>query len=137
MVRALSAMPLVAVDAIVIDTETTGLDTRTARIVQVGGVRLDHGHLADEEFDTLVNPMVPIPPATTKVHGVGDADVQDAPKFPEIWPKLLDFQGGALIVGHSSQVIGASEHILGSTLHPDNRKAARSGKNGQGSVTTP
>ncbi|MCB1508348.1 MAG: CBS domain-containing protein [Hyphomicrobiaceae bacterium] len=101
MVRALSAMPLVAVDAIVIDTETTGLDTRTARIVQVGGVRLDHGHLADEEFDTLVNPMVPIPPATTKVHGVGDADVQDAPKFPEIWPKLLDFQGGALIVGHS------------------------------------
>ena len=41
MTKRISAIPLSAVDAVVFDTETTGLDVKTARIVQIGAVRLN------------------------------------------------------------------------------------------------
>ena len=43
MTRRISAIPLSAIDAVVFDTETTGLDVKTARIIQIGGVRLQEG----------------------------------------------------------------------------------------------
>ena len=57
--------PLTALDAVVLDTETTGLDAKSARIVQIGAVRI-HGTEIDvgDRFDTLVHPGIPIPPET-------------------------------------------------------------------------
>jgi DNA polymerase-3 subunit epsilon/CBS domain-containing protein len=48
--------PLVGLDAVVLDTETTGLDARTARVVQIGVVRM-HGPklLSHERLSALVN----------------------------------------------------------------------------------
>src|SRR5512143_1672913 len=57
-------------DAVVLDTETTGLDAAAARTVQISAVRIAGGRvLADQTFDALVNPGSPIPPASTTVHG--------------------------------------------------------------------
>ena len=58
---ALSGAPLLSLSAVVLDTETTGLDTARARIVQIGAVRLNHGEVEGEGFDRLVNPGEPIP----------------------------------------------------------------------------
>ena len=68
-----SAQPLAVIDAVVLDTETTGLDIGKARFVQIGAVRLKQGRLlAGARFDALVNPQEPIPAVATDVHGLDE-----------------------------------------------------------------
>ena len=81
--------PLVSLDAIVLDTETTGLDARAARLVQIGALRIVSGAVCpDQSFDTLVRPGIPIPAVSTAIHGINDSHVASAPTFAEVWPRL-------------------------------------------------
>ncbi|MGE0034123.1 MAG: DUF294 nucleotidyltransferase-like domain-containing protein [Xanthobacteraceae bacterium] len=94
--------PLIALDAAVIDTETTGLDPAKARIVEIAAVRLVAGRLAPEQtFRRLVQPGVPIPPSASAVHQIDDAMVADAPAFAEVWPEVTAFLGDTVLIGHS------------------------------------
>ncbi len=94
--------PLIALDAAVIDTETTGLDPAKARIVEIAAVRLVAGRIEPERnFRRLVRPDVPIPPAASAVHQIDDAMVADAPPFREVWPQAVDFLGSGALIGHS------------------------------------
>jgi hypothetical protein len=98
-----AAIPLVGLDAVVIDTETTGLDTNSARIVQMAAVRIVKGRIADEApFVTLVDPGEPIPAAATAVYGVADTDVAGAPGFVAAYAALRDYVGTDLIVARRS-----------------------------------
>src|SRR5688500_13914769 len=82
-----SAMPLIGLDAVVIDCETTGLDPAKARIVDLAAVRLTGGKMdAAGSFDSPVRPPEPIPRAATAIHGIDDAAVAEAPLFAEVWP---------------------------------------------------
>ncbi len=97
-----TSTPLIALDAVALDTETTGLDARVARIIQLGAVRIKGGRIeSGEQLDQLVNPGVPIPPQTTAVHGIADADVADAPMFPQVAERLAAYLQGAVLVGHT------------------------------------
>ena len=97
-----AAAPLVGLDAIVLDTETTGLDTRRARIVQIGAVRIATGRVCENEsFVTLVNPGEPIPAVATGIHGIGDTHVAGAPRFAEAYASLREFAGDAMLIGHA------------------------------------
>jgi DNA polymerase III epsilon subunit family exonuclease len=88
--------------AVVLDLETTGLDVFRDRIVQIGAVRVVDGRVRPTEtFATLVNPAVPIPPASTAIHGIDDAAVRSAPLFADIQPDLDAFIGDAVVVGQS------------------------------------
>ncbi|MGE0701421.1 MAG: DUF294 nucleotidyltransferase-like domain-containing protein, partial [Hyphomicrobiaceae bacterium] len=94
--------PLAAIDAAVIDTETTGLDARHARVVQIAAVLVSGGRLeAKAALDTLVDPGIPIPPATTAIHGIGDDDVRGMPAFPAVAGSVASLLEGRLLVGHS------------------------------------
>ncbi len=94
--------PLDRMDAVVLDCETTGLDVTQARIVQLSAVRIAGGRvLADEVFDALIDPGVPIPAATTAVHGIDDAMVAGAPTFREVKPAFDRFRGDAVLIGQS------------------------------------
>ena len=94
--------PLLALDAIVLDTETTSLDARSARIVQIGALRLSGGSLrAEERFESLVNPGSPIPKTAVAIHNITDDMVAGAPTFPQVAPDLEAFAGRAIIVGHA------------------------------------
>lgn len=97
-----NATPLIALDAVVIDTETTGLDPAKARVVEIGAVPLREGRLDEgAALRRLVNPGVPIPPASTAIHGIDDAAVANAPGFAEVWPALNAMTSGAILIGHT------------------------------------
>jgi CBS domain-containing protein len=96
--------PLLALDAVVLDTEATGLDARVARLVQIAALRLSGGSLLLEEpFESLVNPGQPIPQSAINVHGITDAMVAQAPPFTAIAPMLEAFIGTVTVIGHTIQ----------------------------------
>lgn len=97
-----SSVPLLALDAVALDSETTGLDARRARLLQVAAVPLRNGHLMlDSSFNELVNPGEPIPAASTRIHGITDAMVASAPVFSDVAPRLEKFIGHRTIIGHT------------------------------------
>lgn len=97
-----NATPLISLDAVVIDTETTGLDPRKARVVEAAAVRIAAGQIETKgAFQSYVNPRETIPVFSTAVHGIDDRTVADAPTFGSMWPKLKDFMGDGVVVGHS------------------------------------
>lgn len=97
-----SATPLVAINAVAIDTETTSLDTNKARFVQMGAVRLRNGRLNETDvFDTLVNPEDAIPEVSTRVHGITNADVRVARTFKEMHGDFERYVGQDIVIGHS------------------------------------
>lgn len=107
-----AAIPLVGLDAVVVDTETTGLDPKNARIVQIGAVRVAKGAVRDDDsFVSLVDPKEPIPAASTAVHSIADIDVRGAPDFAEAYGRFCAYAGDAVLIGHSvafdMAVIGA------------------------------
>lgn len=94
--------PLVSLDAVVLDTETTGLDARTARLIQIGALRLKGGKIAGgERFEQIVDPGVPIPAASSAVHGLADADVRGKPRFAAVWPDFDQYLGRSILIGHT------------------------------------
>lgn len=96
------AIPLIALDAVVLDTETTGLDPRKAWIVEVGAVRLIRGRLqGDATFRRLVRPGEPIPASAARIHGIDDAAVAEAEEFPAVWRQLLAFMDAPVLLGHA------------------------------------
>ena len=73
---------------VILDVETTGVHPQVDRIVQIGLVKLYPGDRWPTEWLTLINPCMLIPPEVTRVHGITDAMVADAPRFAEIASKL-------------------------------------------------
>jgi DNA polymerase-3 subunit epsilon/CBS domain-containing protein len=100
LVDRLSATPLIALDALVVDTETTHLDPLRARLVEIAGVRL-HGGKPGEPFRSLVNPGEAIPQAATRIHGIGADKVTQSPPFAAAWEAFERFRGEAIVVGHN------------------------------------
>ena len=101
--RTSGGVPLLSLDAVVIDTETTGLDPRKARVIELAGVRLSGGKLAgDGAFRQLLRPGgESIPAETTRIHGIDDAMVAQSPPFEDVWPGFSAFLGQAVVIGHT------------------------------------
>lgn len=94
--------PLSALPVIVLDVETTGLDVRRDRIVQVGAVAMFGPRILDEpRVDQLIDPGVPIPASSTRIHGLSDADVAGAPRFVDFLQTLRELVSGCVVVGHN------------------------------------
>lgn len=71
--------------AVILDTETTGLDGK-AQIVQLSILSVT----GDTLFDSLVKPTVPISPSAWEVHGIGLSDLHNAPRMPDIVNQVRD-----------------------------------------------
>jgi CBS domain-containing protein len=103
MERTSGVAPLLSIDAVVIDTETTGLDPRKARVIELAGMRLQAGKLAaSDQFRQLLRPAgESIPAETTRIHGIDNAMVAEAPLFAEVWPRFSAYLGQAVVIGHT------------------------------------
>lgn len=97
-------LSLSQLEIIVFDTETTGLELRQGdKIISLGACRLVNGRLLSQEvFDYKINPGRPIPPASTKIHGLVDADVAKSPPASLVLPKFKDFIGKGILVAHNA-----------------------------------
>lgn len=81
------------------DTETTGMDARSDRIVSLAAVRFD-GRGEVEAFETLIDPRRPIPAESTRVHGIDDSAVRGAPVLEAALPGFRAFIGDGVPVAH-------------------------------------
>lgn len=84
----------------IIDTESTGVDPKQARICQIAVIQIDEGEVSGE-FSWLVNPRVPIPPEASAVHGITDEAVQGRPFWHEAWPAARRAIEGRTLVGYN------------------------------------
>jgi DNA polymerase-3 subunit epsilon/CBS domain-containing protein len=96
-----SFSPLVGLPVAIVDTETTGLDTRHDRIIQVAALRMTGTEIDGDPLDSLVNPGMPIPAASSAIHGLRDADIAGAPGFAAVAGTILAFIGSRIVVGHN------------------------------------
>jgi DNA polymerase III epsilon subunit family exonuclease len=88
------------------DTETTGLDPYAgARVVEFAAVELivdGTGRVRDTRATVqLINPEVPIPREASKVSGITDDTVKDAPAFAEVADRIARSMDGAILIAHN------------------------------------
>lgn len=86
---------------VVFDIETTGLSKETESITEIGAVKVVDGKIIDR-FSTFVNPERPIPTEITKLTGITNEMVANAPVITEILPKFLEFCQDAVLVAHNA-----------------------------------
>jgi DNA polymerase-3 subunit epsilon len=105
---------------IVLDTETTGLSTGQGhRIIEIGCIELVNRRLTGREFHRFLNPDRDIDQGAERVHGIGRADLQTQPRFPEVVEELLEFLADAEVVIHNAEFdVGFLEYELTLMRHP-------------------
>lgn len=83
---------------VVLDLETTSNVVSLARIVSYSMFDPESG----EHHAGFVNPEMPIPPASTEVHGITDDMVKDAPKFSELADRIHAFLADRIVCGYNA-----------------------------------
>jgi DNA polymerase III subunit epsilon len=88
---------------IIFDTETTGLDAREDRIIEIGAVELVNRFPTGNTFHVFINPQGrQVHPEALAVHGISNERLANEPTFPEIVDRFLDFFDGAKLIAHNA-----------------------------------
>jgi DNA polymerase III epsilon subunit family exonuclease len=132
--------PLADLEFVAFDTETTGAASATGRMVEIGAVRFRLDGTELDRFTRLVNPLRPIPPMVTRIHGITDAMVRDCPPEPEVLPEFLAFLGDpgrTVLMAHNARfdmafvggalrraAVSAPPHAVIDTVRLSRRRAA-------------
>ena len=86
---------------VVFDIETTGLNSHTNEIIEIGAVKIKAGRIVDR-YSQLINPGRPIPYHITEITSITDEQVANEPKIDEVIGKFVDFVGDAVLVAHNA-----------------------------------
>nr|WP_306792774.1 helicase C-terminal domain-containing protein [Collinsella urealyticum] len=92
---------LIEDDVVVFDTETTGLSSSENELIEVGALRL-RGREVIDTFSTFVKPHSSIPAEITRLTGIRNTDVVDAPAATDVIEQLEAFVGGAPVIAHNA-----------------------------------
>jgi DNA polymerase-3 subunit epsilon len=85
----------------VFDIESTGLVVGSDKIVEIFILRIDPDG-TENEYYALLNPGIPIPPVTTAIHGISDANVADKPLFKDVAHEMMQFLNNCDLAGYNS-----------------------------------
>lgn len=85
----------------VLDLETTGFSAVTEKITEVGIMKIKQGEVIDK-FSCFVNPEKHIPQRVTEVTNITDDMVKDAETIEKVFPKILEFIEGSVLVAHNA-----------------------------------
>ncbi|MBQ3405085.1 MAG: PolC-type DNA polymerase III, partial [Oscillospiraceae bacterium] len=88
-------------ELVVFDIETTGLDSVSDRITEIGAVIVRDG-VETERFQTFADPGMPIPFEVSRLTGIRDSDVAGAPSQEQAVRAFLDFAGGRPLAAHNA-----------------------------------
>jgi DNA polymerase III subunit epsilon len=87
---------------IILDVETTGLDRKVDRIVEIGCLEIDDLMPTGRTYHRYVNPLMKVHREAYKVHGLSDVFLSTKPTFKRIHNTFLDFIEGARLVAHNA-----------------------------------
>jgi len=88
---------------IVLDTETTGLETsQDHRIIEIGCVELVGRKLTGRHYHQYINPQRKVDEGAMEVHGITDQFLEDKPLFDQVAREFLEFVDGADLVIHNA-----------------------------------
>ncbi len=104
-------------DFVIYDVETTGLDTNTCEIVEIGAVKIKKGSIV-ETFQTLIKPKSPIPDIITRITNISNDMVEGCPGIEQVLPAFKTFCEGCVLGGYNSanyddKVLSAQSRKLG------------------------
>lgn len=83
------------------DVETTGLNPKTGRIIEIAAVKFENGVIKDKK-KWMINPNVPIPSASTAVHNITDDMVKKSPVFNQVFHEFTNFVGNTVLIAHNA-----------------------------------
>ncbi|MDH5328027.1 MAG: DNA polymerase III subunit epsilon [Gammaproteobacteria bacterium] len=99
---------------IVLDTETTGLETaQDHRIIEIGCVELLNRRLTGNHFHQYLQPDREIDEGAIEVHGISNEFLIDKPRFEDVVQDFLDYIRGAELIIHNAPFdVGFINHEL-------------------------
>ena len=110
---------------IILDTETTGLETSQGhRVIEVGAVEMVNRRLTGNNFHRYLNPEREIDEAAIEVHGITNERLQDEPLFDDVAVELFGYLKGAELIIHNApfdvgflnnefRIVGYGEDVIG------------------------
>lgn len=84
----------------IVDIETTGGSPKNSKITEIAIYKHDGTDIVDE-YVSLINPEMPIPPFITQLTGISDEMVRSAPRFFEIAKDIVEFTSDCVFVAHN------------------------------------
>ncbi len=88
---------------VVLDTETTGLETRDGhRIIEIGAIEIVGRRITERRFHQYVNPERDCDEGALAVHGINRQFLADKPKFGDIADDLIEFVKDADVIIHNA-----------------------------------
>jgi len=84
---------------ICLDCETTGLDPKLDRIIEIALMRFDF-HTTLHSYETLIDPEIPISQVSMAIHHITEEMVREKPKIQEVLPTVLEWINHHIVIGH-------------------------------------
>lgn len=88
--------------SILFDTETTGLDPATDRVIEIAALELINDLPSGRHYHTLVDPERDVPDEVVRVHGITAHALRGKPRFAEIVGELREFLGDGRLIAHNA-----------------------------------
>lgn len=90
-----------SLECVILDIETTGLEPTQHEITEIGAMKIQDREVK-EIFSTLIKPNQSIAPEITRLTGIDNEMVIDAPKASKIMPSFIEFIGSCALIAHNS-----------------------------------